>query len=958
MNRKLLVIGLCIIALLILWSGISLYPDWLWFRNLGYSPVFWTMFLSKFGFGAIVWICLIILISINLYFAKKLSAGYIRENLLKGKESYTSPFGLSEGTLNTLIMAFLLILSFVIASKSSNRWDLILRYLYQEPFGNAEPVFNKDIGFYVFSLPFFIFIRDGLMILLVVSGLICLGWYLKNGILQVEGDLSPVNGAPPSIPSIKIAPRAGKHMIFLCGIILLLFSWGYLLKIYGLLYSTQGPAFGASYTDVNIKVWAYWALILLSIGFAIVLFINAFNLRIKTIFVSGVIWLAAIIIFTFIIPILAQKLIVKPNELTKESPYIEHNIKLTREAYNLNKMKEVKFNVSDTITPEVLAENDATIQNIRVWDERPLLQTYRQLESLRLYYDFNNVDVDRYQINGKYRQIMLSVRELVASQLPPQANTWVNRHLIYTHGYGLVSNPVNEVTKEGLPQLIVKGIPPTFEPDMRIDRPEIYFGERTEDYILIRTKEKEFDYGKGDNNVFTIYQGEGGVPIGSFMRRLLFAIEFMDLQIFFTTSLEPESRIMFNRRIRNRLNIIAPFLQYDSDPYIVVSNGKLFWIMDAYITSEMYPYSSRSLMPGTKKYINYIRNSVKVTVDAYNGKVSFYALDDKDPILKTYKAIFPHLFKPFDSMPDDLKKHIRYPKDLFKIQIGTYTKYHMEDVQVFYNQEDLWQVPDELYGDTRIEMDPYYIIIKLPDEEKEEFFLMQPLTSYKKDNMYAWIAARCDQSDYGNLLVYKLPKGTLVYGPMQIEARIDQQTEISRELSLWGQRGSRVIRGNLLAIPIGDTFIYVEPVYLEAKQEETEIQPVAQTRPRGLFSRPQQATTGPAARRDRTKAAASLPELKRVIVAFGDRLVMEENLDMALEAIFGEKITTEQLASPVELPVQVTGEDLSGPAAMALEHYKKAKDYLKQGNWAGYGSELDKLEKILLNISKRQDRSD
>jgi uncharacterized membrane protein (UPF0182 family) len=956
MNRKLLVIGLCIIALLILWSGISLYPDWLWFRNLGFSPVFWTMFLSKFGFGAIVWICLIILISINLYFAKKLSAGYIRENLLKRKESYTSPFGLSEGTLNTLIMAFLLILSFVIASKSSNRWDLILRYLYQEPFGSAEPVFNKDIGFYVFSLPFFIFIRDGLMILLVVSGLISLGWYLKNGILQVEGDLAPVNGAPPSFPSIKIAPRAGKHMIFLCGIILLLFSWGYLLKIYGLLYSTQGPAFGASYTDVNIKVWAYWALILLSIGFAIVLFINAFNLRIKTIFVSGVIWLAAIIIFTFIIPLLAQKFIVKPNELTKESTYISYNIKHTRDAYNLEMIREVDFEVSDKLSLEELKKNDVTIQNIKVWDERPLLQTYKQLEALRLYYDFNNVDVDRYIINNKYRQIMLAARELVASQLPAQ--TWVNRHLIFTHGYGVAASPVNEVTSEGLPNLFIKGLPPSFESDLKIDRPEIYFGEKTEDYVLIKTDEEEFDYAKGDKNVYTIYKGDGGVLIGSFVRRLLFAIEFYDAQILFTGYLNPESRVMYNRRIRNRVNIIAPFLDYDSDPYLVVSQGRLFWIMDAYTTTDMYPYSTRSFSINGNKRLNYIRNSVKVVVDAYNGKVSFYSIDTKDPVLKTYSAIFPKLFKPFDEMPSYLKKHIRYPKDLFKIQAGTYTKYHMKDSQVFYNQEDLWQIPDELYGDSRQIMEPYYIIIKLPDEEKEEFFLMLPVTPSKKDNMIGWLAAKCDIPDYGNLLVYKLPKKKLVYGPMQIEARIDQQTEISKELSLWGQRGSRVIRGNLLAIPVGDTFIYVEPVYLEAKQEEAEKQPVAQARPRGLFSRPQQAATGSAAGRGRAKAAASLPELKRIIVAFGNRLVMEENLDMALEAIFGEKIIPEQLASPTELPVQVTGEDISGIAAMALEHYKKAKDYLKQGNWAGYGSELDKLEKILLNISKRQDRSD
>ncbi len=390
---------------------------------------------------------------------------------------------------------------------------------------------------------------------------------------------------------------------------------------------------------------------------------------------------------------------------------------------------------------------------------------------------------------------------------------------------------------------------------------------------------------------------------------------------------------------------------------MAVSEGRLFWILDAYTTSEMYPYSSRTLIPGTKKYINYIRNSVKVIVDAYNGKISFYAMDDQDPILKTYKSIFPDMFKPFESMPEGLKKHVRYPKDLFKIQVGVYNKYHMEDVQVFYNQEDLWQVPDELYGDSRLEMEPYYIMIKLPDEDKEEFFLMLPVTPYKKDNMIAWLSARCDQPDYGNLLVYKLPKKKLVYGPMQIEARIDQQTEISRELSLWGQRGSRVIRGNLLAIPVEDTFIYVEPVYLEAKQEEAEKPAPAQQQPRGLFSRPQSSTTAGAARQTKMKTAASLPELKRIIVAFGNRLVMHEKLDKALRGILGKEIIPEQAATEEAItPVIRPGEEISGIGARALDHYRKAKEYLKNDDWAGYGRELEQLEKLLLIISEREEK--
>ncbi|MBW2317655.1 MAG: UPF0182 family protein [Deltaproteobacteria bacterium] len=747
-----------------------------------------------------------------------------------------------------------------------------------------------------------------------------MGSYLKDGALQIEGEFGQAEGVPASLPKITIAPKAKQHLIFLGGIIVLLLAWGYHLKVYGLLYSTQGPAFGASYVDIHIKALAYKVLIIVSLGFAFVLFFSAFKFRPKVVWLSVGIWIGSVLVFATVLPILVQKFVVTPNELAKESPYIAYNIDYTRKAYNLNRIKEVDFEVSDKLSAEDIKRHDVTIQNIRIWDERPLLQTYRQIQTIRLYYDFNNVDVDRYMINNQYRQVMLATRELVVNQLPPQANTWVNRHLIYTHGYGLALSPVNEVTSEGLPRLFIKDVPPSFEPDLKIERPEIYYGEKTEEYVLVKTKTKEFDYPKGDKNVYTIYQGRGGVPVKSFFRRLLFAAEFLDPQILFTTYLSPESRIMYNRRIGNRVRLIAPFLDYDGDPYVVVSGGKIYWIQDAYTTSDMYPYSQRSYGHFRKKGLNYIRNSVKVTIDAYNGDVAFYIIDEKDPIVKTYSSIFPDLFKPFNEMPADLKKHIRYPRDLFEIQVDTYTKYHMEDVQVFYNQEDLWQTPDELYGDSRQGLDPYYIIMKLPEEEKEEFLLMTPFTPSKKDNMIAWLAARSDLPDYGNLLVYKLPKEKLVYGPMQIEARVDQQTDISRELSLWGQRGSRVIRGNLLAIPISDTFIYVEPVYLE----------------RGMPVATQQ-----------DKRAASLPELKRVIVAFGNRIIMEENLDKALRSVLGGQIFPKQLASPTISQTQ----DISNLGGLALQHYNKATDYLRQGNWAEYGRALENLENILRELS-------
>jgi uncharacterized membrane protein (UPF0182 family) len=937
MNKKLIAIGVGLVAFLLLWLGISIYPDWLWFENLGFSPVFWTMLLSKFGFGSLVWLLLIVIISLNLYAAKRFYPGGGPGLGFKAADDYVAQLGLSSRALNSLLIALILILCFFVASKSADQWNLFLRYLYQQPFGSTDPIFDRDIGFYLFSLPFYNFVRSELFVLLIFAALVTMGWYLKNGALQIEGDFSQAMGASTDLPKITIAPKVKKHLIFLGGIIVLLLAWGYHLKIYGLLYSTQGPAFGASYTDVHIKILAYKALIIVSLGFAVILFVGAFKFKTKLIYFSGAIWIGAVLVFASVLPLTVQKLVVKPNELAKESPFIAYNIDYTRKAYGLNRIKEVNFEVNDELSAQDIKRHDVTIQNIRIWDERPLLQTYRQIQTIRLYYDFNNVDVDRYLINNQYRQVMLAARELVVDQLPSQANTWVNRHLIYTHGYGLALSPVNEVTSEGLPRLFIKDLPPSFEPDLKIERPELYYGEKTIAYVLVKTKTEEFDYPKGDKNVYTIYQGSGGVPINSFFRRFLYAIEFLDPQIMFTTYLGPESRIMYNRRISRRVRLIAPFLDYDSDPYLVVSGGKLYWIQDAYTTSGMYPYSRRSSGHFRNKELNYIRNSVKVTIDAYNGDVVFYIIDEKDPIVKTYASIFPDLFKPFNEMPADLKKHIRYPKDLFEIQVGTYTKYHMEDVQVFYNQEDLWQVPDELYGDSRQEMEPYYIIIKIPEEQKEEFLLMLPFTPSKKDNMIGWLAARNDLPNYGNLLVYKLTKEKLVYGPMQIEARVDQQTDISRELSLWGQRGSRVIRGNLLAIPIGDTFIYVEPVYLEAKQEESALAATAPTQRRGV----------PVSSKKDKSMSAALPELKRVIVAFSNRLSMEQNLDKALSGILGEQIIPEQLAA-ASIPQT---QDMTNLGVLALEHYNKAKDHLRQGNWAEYGRELENLEKILKEIS-------
>jgi len=938
-KKSTIILGiLAILVFILVGIIISIYPNWLWFENLNFAPVFWTMALGEYGVAAVIWFLIIVTLSVNLYAAQRLHR--------EGEQKITEIAGMpvSGRTVNTLILAAILIVSFIIASKGSAQWNMVLSYLNQHPFGSTDPVFGKDIGFYVFSLPFYLFVREQLLIILLFAALVTVIWYVKDGGVQIIGELVVAEDRPTALPKVKVADNVGKHLLVLAGILILLVAWGYHLKAYGVLYSTQGPAFGASYTDVSIKVIVYRLLMGLSFLMCLYVIYNAFRLKIKLLLICTGIWVGAIVVFATGLPILVQQFVVKPNELAKESPYIAYNIDFTRRAYNLNNIKEVDFEVNNNLSAEDIKNHAVTIQNIRVWDERPLLQTYRQIQSIRLYYDFNNVDVDRYMIDNQYRQVMLAARELVVDHLPPQAKTWVNRHLIYTHGYGLAMSPVNEVTAEGLPQLMIKDVPPAVDIDLKIDRPEIYFGEKTSDYILVQTSAQEFDYPKGDKNVYATYGGKGGVPISSFMKRLLFAIEFQDPQILFTTYLTPDSRIMFNRRIRNRVIAIAPFLSYDTDPYMVVSGGRLFWIQDAYTASNMYPYSKRSKTPFRKKELNYIRNSVKVIIDAYDGNVAYYMIDTQDPILKTYSKIYPDLFKPLDEMPADLKKHIRYPMDLFEIQVQTYAKYHMQDVQVFYNQEDLWEPPDEIYGDNRQMMKPYYIIIKLPNENKEEFLLMLPYTPSKKDNMIGWLAARSDLPNYGNLLVYKLSKDKLAYGPMQVEARIDQQTDISRELSLWGQRGSRVIRGNLLAIPVGDSFIYVEPIYLEAEQEP---QRDAQAAPAPKGGQAQKQQPAQSARTGSTMTAA-LPELKRVIVSLGSRVAMEEKLELALNRVLGTGVIKKD---DLSTNVSESGE-ITGLGEQALKYYNNARDYLRQGDWAGYGRELEKLENILIQISK------
>ncbi|HUT67758.1 MAG TPA: UPF0182 family protein, partial [Dehalococcoidales bacterium] len=698
--------------------------------------------------------------------------------------------------------------------------------------------------------------------------------------------------------------------------ILGLFAWGYWLGIWEMVYSKRGVVFGASYADIHAKLPAQWILLAVVVIFMGVILVSIFKRKLRWPLYGIAGWVVAAIIVGAIYPALVQRFQVQPNELVRERPYIEYNIDFTRKAFGLDRIDEQAFPAESSPTAQDIARNEVTINNIRLWDHRPLKDTYNQIQSIRLYYDFYDVDVDRYVIDDDYRQVMLSARELSAEKLAGEAQTWVNRKLQFTHGYGVVLSPVNEITTQGLPNLLLKDIPPVgaFE----IKRPQIYFGEKTNDYVIVKTDTQEFDYPRGDDNVYGRYEGEGGVSLDGFFRRLVYAWQFGDLNILLSSELTPESQVLYYRNIRERVNHLAPFLQLDNDPYIVVIDGRLFWIQDAYTTTDRYPYSE-PIGGG----LNYIRNSVKAVIDAYNGDVTFYVTEPDDALIRTYQAIFPDLFVSADMMPDAFRIHLRYPEDMFNIQSTMYRSYHMRDARVFYNKEDLWAVPREVYAGQEQAMEPYYVIMRLPGEEMEEFLLMLPFTPVNKNNTIGWLAARCDGDNYGKLLAYYFPKGEWVDGPSQIENRIGQDTVITEQLALWGRGGSRVLRGNLLLIPLGKSILYVEPVFLQAD-------------------------------------AGGLPELKRVIVVVGEQIAMAPTLMQSINAIFGteaplpEPIPEPPAPSepPPAEPEKPVDAEIAKLVAEARQHYEQAQENLQAGDWAGFGREWDAMEAVLQKLAE------
>ncbi|NDJ20366.1 hypothetical protein GS682_01625 [Nostoc sp. B(2019)] len=799
-----------------------------------------------------------------------------------------------------LLAAIAIIFSIGLGWMLCQHWAKVLQYFHPTRFNSTEPLFNRDISFYIFSLPV------GELLEFWLMGLFLYGFVAVTLTYLLSAD-SLSQGIFPGF-----SPQQQRHLYGMGGLLMLVVALSYWLSRYELVYSSRGVSYGASYTDVTAQLPAYIVLFVLAVAIAIYLLWRTFFWRPKSkyrrlVFYGLGIYLVMVVVGGFVLPTVVQYLIVLPNELQREQPYIQRTIALTRQAFDLEAIDARTFNPQGELTEADLKANDLTIRNIRLWDQRPLLETNRQLQQIRPYYRFPDADIDRYTLQTdvttrrpaapqkppvptqepveatERRQVLIAARELDYSAVPQQAQTWVNRNLIYTHGFGFTLSPVNTVGPGGLPEYFVKDISgdgralTTSSEGIRdsvpIGQPRIYYGEITNTYVMTGTRVRELDYPSGSENVYNKYDGRGGIQIGSAWRRWLFAMYLKDWQMVLTRDFLPQTKVLFRRNINQRIRAIAPFLKFDSDPYLIAADANLdknnqdfpnnqsylYWIIDAYTTSDRYPYSDTD-----KDGISYIRNSVKVVIDAYHGTVNFYIADAKDPIIATWSAIFPNLFKPLSAMPVSLRSHIRYPVDFFKIQSERLLTYHMTDPQVFYNREDQWQIPNEIYGSEARPVEPYYLITSLPTVPFEEFILLLPYTPRQRTNLIAWLAARSDGENYGKLLLYIFPKERLVYGPEQIEARINQDPVISQQISLWNRQGSRAIQGNLLVIPIEQSLLYVEPIYLEATQN-------------------------------------SLPTLVRVVVAYENRIVMTQTLEQALQAIFQPEVTpAPAIIRPVE----------------------------------------------------------
>ena len=880
---------------------VDFLTDWMWFGEVGYQAVYSTEITARAVLGVAVFTAAAAWLMLNVRVA--LASISPAPVTFTTKEGFTVALP-TRDQLRPLVMLAVVGAAFLVSSYASSQWMTVLTWWHQGPFGKVDPVLGHDASLYIFTLPALELVRGLVMGLVLLAAAGSAALYVAAGQMA----LTPFG--------VTVQDRARRHLTWLAAVFFLTLAMGAWLGRLNEIVEPSGIIQGASYADVHARM----PVALLLMGAALIaagLAAASAASRSKRLLIAG----AALYVLTMLggegYATMLQRFAVTPNEQVRETPFIEYNIAATREAFALDQVEERELPGEGTLTRADLEANRGTLDNVRLWDHQPLLDTFGQIQEIRAYYDFVSVDNDRYMINGKNRQVMLSVRELNPAALPNR--TWINERLVFTHGYGLTLGPVNEVTSEGLPVLFVRDLPPVTTVDIDITEPSIYYGELAGDYVIVRSKAQEFHYPKGEDNVYAEYNGTGGVPVGSLWNKLLFAARFRSYQILLSDDITADSRLMFDRQIRRRVSKVAPFLVFDEDPYPVVNDGRIFWIQDAYTVTDRYPYATAA------GGVNYIRNSVKVVIDAYHGSMDFYVAEPNDPIAQTLSRVFPTLFKPLSEMPAGLRSHVRYPEGIFQIQSSVYATYHMTNPAVFYNKEDQWEAPAvESSGETR-RMEPYYAMMKLPGETEAEFIQMLPFTPRRRDNLASWMVARSDGEHYGKLQVFQFPKQTLVFGPQQVVARINQDQVISPQITLWNQQGSQVIQGTLMVIPIEQSLIYVRPLYLRAQ-------------------------------------AGRIPELTRVIVAYQNRIVMERTLDEAIARLFGE---SDRTGRPAATPAATTATaaaaatgaspapDTAGAAewermaAEARGTYQRALDAQRAGDWAKYGEEIKRLGELL-----------
>jgi uncharacterized membrane protein (UPF0182 family) len=862
------------VVVIVLLGGVSwgrnFYTDWLWFGSLGHESVLLRVVTTK------IWLFLLGALVVAVLAVPNLYAAFRFDSAMKPQGTPPLPPKSLEHArrlLKWVAVAATVFAALLLAIKPAAEWEMILRYLHGVSFDQTDPIFQKDFSFYVFTLPALSFVRTWLITVVVVIMAIMAGFYYIACLLRGE--------------RFSLTGKVRAHLVVLGAVLFVLVAVGHWLGRYELLFSPTGAVYGVGYTDDHVTLFARTLMSVVALVSAGLLVASIYSKNNRLIIYSVGLWVGLNLVAGSIVPGMVQRLMVEPSELARETPYLASNIKLTRQAYGLERLQSMSHPALGVLDPQVAVKNQGTIQNVRLWDEGPLLHIYNQIQFFRLYYDFAAVHTDRYRPDGQLRQVMLATRELAAEKLPSEAQRWVNRHLQFTHGYGVAVSPVTEVAADGRPTFLIQDVPPVGK--IPLESPEIYYGLKSLDFLITRSGMQEFNYPGPQGPVYTRYEGKGGVPLSNFFRRLLYAWQFMDINILISKEINPDSLIQYRRTVQERFSTVTPFLLRDKEAYSVVADGRLFWIQDAYTVTDRFPYST----PWQRKF-NYIRNSVKTVVDAYHGTLDYYVSDPEDPLIRTYQGIFPDLFKSMDKLPDFLQQHIRYPLDLFSVQTEMLLQYHMKDPVVFYNKEDQWAIPvQSSFGKTE-ELKPYYIVARLPGEENEEFLLIQPFTPNDRHNLVGWMAARNDGKAYGELVLFRFPTGRHVDGPNQVEARIDNDAVISEQFTLWGQVGSEVSRGILLVIPLGDHLLYAEPVFLKPE-------------------------------------TLDFPELRRIILADSRQIAMHRTLEDSMQALVGELPTVAPVVEAEEKPEAPTVPGLTPEALEAIRRgLQEAVDRLQE----------------------------